>query len=95
MAQLLKLKHRLGYSDSKDEMRGETIHYAELKSQTTLYFDFPYDGGLTPSLVLRPRPSETVAMLRISRSNLTCDGYMRTTIVVKFDDGPIERLPVD
>jgi hypothetical protein len=80
------------YFDSKDEMRGESVQYAALESESLLEFQFPYNGGSTPSLTLRRRPKELSVMLKIDKGQFSCSSVGTDFVVAKFDEGPLQSF---
>ncbi|MGA7323319.1 MAG: hypothetical protein WBX25_02260 [Rhodomicrobium sp.] len=80
------------YSESKDQMRGETIQYAALESETELAFGFPYNGGSRPSLLLRKRRGELAIMLEIERGQFSCNGFGQSTVRAKFGQGAVQKF---
>lgn len=81
------------YSESKDEMRGETIKFAFNTSQNKADFDFPYAGGSNLHMALRKvEKGNTDVILKISKGQFTCNSYDGCSATVKFDNLPIKEI---
>ncbi|MCP2041060.1 hypothetical protein L1281_001654 [Neisseria sp. HSC-16F19] len=82
------------YSISKDEMRDETLYTAFLESENTIYLPFPYNGGTKLTLILRDSPKNgNDIFFSIPNGQLHC-GHRGCTVPIKFDDAPIEEIPM-
>lgn len=80
------------YSVTNDKMSGKDYRIAELKSQESLRFDFPYQGTNVPSLRLRKHPKYgQEVLLKIEKGQFQC-GISNCSILVKFDDKPPVRF---
>ena len=80
------------YSESKDEMRGETTYYAQLEGTNTLSLGFPY-GDQEGKVLVRKSPQFGFDILvGVDSGQILCNSYSNSHINVKFDDGPIRRF---
>ena len=80
------------YSESKDEMRGETTHYAQLEGTNTLSLGFPY-GDQEGKVLVRKSPQFGFDILvGVDSGQILCNSYSNSHVNVKFDDGPIRRF---
>ncbi len=78
------------YSSNRDEMRGTTSKLAELESENSLDFDFPYNGGARGHLMLRKEPENGLnVILRMDKGQFMSN---HEYVSVKFDDDPIVRF---
>ncbi|TNE37801.1 MAG: hypothetical protein EP321_09655 [Sphingomonadales bacterium] len=80
------------YSEKKDEMRGTTAKFAELRSENEVNLDFPY-GSVNGIITVRKRPQDGLnIMFSVDNGQILCRSFGDTTYVsAKFDDGPIKR----
>jgi hypothetical protein len=79
------------YDTDKDEMRGTTAYFANLDSENSLEFGFPYHGG-NATLHLRQRPQDGLNVIVDVDGQFTCASYMDDHVSVKFDNGPVEKF---
>lgn len=79
------------YSQRQDELRGRTEYYADVVSENSVSFDFPYSGGSTLRITIRKSPQygEDV-IFRISNGQFVC-GVYDCNGAISFD-GNSERL---
>lgn len=75
------------YSSRQDEVRGKTIHYAEVTSKNQVDFDFPYAGGSRLQITVRKHPKwgEDV-VFQISDGQFVC-GIYDCTGAINFGKG--------
>lgn len=75
-------------------MRNTETKFASIKSSNEVFFEFPYDGGSSLSLVLRKKtnhPSEI--MFAISKGQYSCDNISTNCYVsFKFDENKIQKI---
>ncbi len=75
------------YHSTSDEMRGTKSRFAELESDNSLDFDFPYNGGSRGHLILRRDPRSGLnVMLRMDKGQFA---GRRESVSARFDAGPI------
>lgn len=74
------------YSEDSDKMTSKTIYYAEIQSENTLNFEFPYNGGSQPSLLIRKKGSTDI-ILRISKGQFI-NSYDGVPVRLRFDEEP-------
>lgn len=87
-----KLQRKWRYSASVDQMTGNRAYFAEIYSENTVNFDFPYNGEQRGKLILRDHPSfGKSVMFRIEQGQLLCHSFSSCNVKVRFDDGPAER----
>lgn len=80
------------YDSSKDEMRNQETKLACIDANDSLYFSFPYDGGVTATLCLRKSPKfGNDVYLQITKGQFIC-GYGGCTINVKFSDSALQKF---
>ncbi|EZP57279.1 hypothetical protein [Sphingomonas sp. RIT328] len=79
------------YSSDKDEMRGSTSRYATLISNNTVDLDFPY-GEQQGTITVRRNSDGLNVMFGVGKGQIMCSSYTNTTISVKFDNGPIQKM---
>jgi hypothetical protein len=80
------------YSESKDEMRGETTYYAQLEGTNTLSLGFPYGDQKGKVLVRKSPQFGFDVLVGVDSGQILCNSYSNSHINVKFDDGPIRRF---
>ncbi len=86
---------RWSYNASYDQMRQITTVFATLESSSILNFDFPYNGGATPSIQLRKEGNgSSEAMLKIDKGQFMTS-YDGTRIAAKGDNGPVQYFEGD
>ena len=75
------------YSQDTDPMASGTTYHAQVLSENTVEFDFPYNGPQRAKLHIRthPRHGKDVIM-QIERGQILCRSYEDCTILVRFDD---------
>jgi hypothetical protein len=79
------------YSDSKDQL-GVSTRTAQLSSDNSVDFDFPYNGEQHGTLMVRKGKDGTNVMFLIEKGQILCHSFMNETITVRFDDGPIQKF---
>ena len=79
------------YMTETDDLTDKDLKGAGVKSINEAYFEFPYNGGSTLTLLLRRRGISTDAMLIISKGQFMC-GTEGCPIKFRFDDGPVKTL---
>lgn len=81
------------YSADKDDIDDATVYTAAVISTNTIELDFPYRGPQHGQLMLRrhPRHGRDV-ILTIERGQILCSTYSECKVLVRIDDGPIQRL---
>lgn len=88
------------YAATTDEMSSRVSRTAEVRSENTVDFDFPYSGRQHATLQLRSHPTfgRDVIFL-IERGQLLCRQIDRCEVRVRFDDGQAQtwtaRPPAD
>lgn len=81
------------YESSKDPMSSGTSYVAQVTSNNTVKFDFPYGGEQHATLTLRehPRFGKDV-ILGIERGQLLVYSYEESQVLVRFDEGPSRKF---
>lgn len=80
------------YSESADEMSGQSLRYAEVISSNTVSFGFPYAGEQHGTLLLRKRRGSDNVILQIEKGQFLCTSYGGCNVSVRFDDKPARRF---
>jgi hypothetical protein len=88
-----KPETKWSYRDRKDEMRGTSSHEASVTSENTVDLDFPYGEQQGEITVRRDPKSGLNVMFSVEKGQIICNNITNTTISVKFDDGPVQKLP--
>jgi len=73
------------YSEKANEMDNNTTYFAQVVANELLDFDFPYNGGVTASIVIRNKNRKKDAMIQISKGQFMTK-IDDNTIRVKFDN---------
>jgi hypothetical protein len=79
------------YSDEKDKMSDGKVHIAQIDANENLEFKFPYDGGSTPTLILRNKEGKREVIFTISKGQFLPNTMDDQTIRVRFDNDKSER----
>lgn len=79
------------YSEDANVMTDSKDYYASIKANDLLYFDSPYEGGVSASIVLRHRDGKNDIMLQISKGQFLSNSLGNKTIRVRFDKQKPER----
>lgn len=79
------------YNETKDEMRGTSSYYAELKSTNTKEFSSPYDGGSSLTILIASQDDKNIAgvLLVLNNGRIACQSSVKCAISMKFDDGEV------
>ena len=80
------------YSETKDEMRGESSKYATLVSNNEVDLDFPYGETNGNLMVRRNKESGLNIMFSVDKGQVLCHSFGDSQLSVKFDDGPIQKF---
>jgi hypothetical protein len=80
------------YTQEKDAMRSTITHFAQIRSQNSLQFGFPYRGGSRGTLYVRDTAGELDIALGIERGQFQCNRFANEKIAVKFDDGGVQEF---
>lgn len=81
-----------GYYDQNDDVSGKRIRYANLNSNNTTEFDFPYQGGSDLQIIVRKHPRwGTDVMFRISKGQMLCN-YDGCEGAIRFGSNGVEKL---
>lgn len=82
-----KIKSLWKYESHKDEMSGEIVYTAEIKSSNLLQFDFPYQGGVFGWLALRKHPEHGNSVIFwVDKGQILCNSYEPCIVRIKFDE---------
>lgn len=77
------------YWSNQDPMTGKTVLGAEVLSNNTHNFDFPYAGAQHATLTLRRHPRHgNDVFLQIEKGQLQCNSYSGCNVLVRFGDSP-------
>jgi len=80
------------YNSSVDEMRNKETKTACIEANELLYFDFPYNGGVSANLCLRKSPKfGNDVYLSVTKGQFLCS-FNGCSVTVKFDDGEIQKF---
>ena len=80
------------YNEQRDDMRGRTDKFAELKSENEQEFSFPYNGGSHLSIQLQKfRKPEADVLLRLEKGQFICHSFTGGSVSVRFDGGPVRK----
>lgn len=74
------------YDINEDRINDSKTYIAQIDANEQLDFQFPYDGGVTVSILLRKRNNVTDAMLTISKGQFMPNAMEDHNIKVKFDN---------
>jgi len=89
--QIAKPEPNWSYSTNEDAM-GRTVSFADVTSNNTLDFDFPYQGAQHGRLVIRETTKTGMqASVRIERGQFLCP-VSECSVNIRFDDGPVRRI---
>jgi hypothetical protein len=92
LSQPAKEPERWLYRESPDKMRGTNTRYASVQSINKLYFDLPYSGGSSATLMLRKSPEfGRDVILSIEKGQFLCNSYDGCTVAMRFDSGKVEK----
>lgn len=82
-----KLADKWIYYNNKDEMTGKTTVSANIYSENTVNFSFPYNGTQKGRLQIRNHPSfGKDIILSIEKGQIQCQSYNGCTVKVRFDN---------
>ena len=73
------------YEVKEDKMDSKKSYYASCTSTNKVYFDFPYEGGSTFTLLVRNMNKTNEVLLFVSKGQFQTD-YDGSTGRIKFDD---------
>ncbi|MFV0538852.1 MAG: hypothetical protein ACK5M3_16030 [Dysgonomonas sp.] len=76
------------YSEDINTMDDSQTYFASLKAEEMLYFDFPYSGGTTVSILVRNKSKKNEVMLQISQGQFLSS--YNNNIKVRFGDATAE-----
>lgn len=81
------------YSHDTDEMSGKVTHSAQVQSDNSVEFGFPYQGSQHGRLLIRrhPRFGHDV-IFSIERGQLLCPSYEGCTVLVRFDEDEAQHF---
>ena len=78
--------------ETKEDTMGRTVSFAEVISDNTLDFDFPYQGVQHGRLEVRETTKTGMqANVRIERGQFLCH-ISECSVNIRFDDGPVRRV---
>jgi hypothetical protein len=81
------------YSSETDKVRGSQTFFARTTSTNQVQQSAPYDGGTSMTMTVRKHPEwGTDVILTISEGQMMCPSYDGCEGMVRFDDGPAQRL---
>lgn len=87
-----KPESKWSYTENKDEMRGTTSRYAAIPSENEIDLDFPY-GEQRGEITARQNPEQGLnVMFSVGKGQILCNSFTDTTLSVKFDNGPVQRM---
>ncbi|MFD0795316.1 hypothetical protein ACFQZX_16965 [Mucilaginibacter litoreus] len=75
------------YTEEEDKMTSKKKYFATIDANDLLQFDFPYDGGVTATLVVRHQGGENEVILQVSKGQFMT-GVDGTTVKIRIDDSP-------
>jgi len=78
------------YETQEDKINDSKIYFAHVDANELLDFKFPYDGGVTASILLRKWNNKTEAMLTITKGQFMPNTMENHRIKVKFDNEKAE-----
>lgn len=79
------------YSDEVDKMTSKQIYFANIDATEEFKLKFPYEGGSTPSIMVRRKNGETNVIFGVTKGQFM-PGVDGETIKVRFDDNPAEEF---
>ena len=80
------------YSAQDEDMGRGVIRYATIVSETTVDFDFPYNGEQHATLTLRKHPEHgNDIIVSIERGQILVDMFGETRVPVRFDEKEIRK----
>lgn len=80
------------YRSEEDKITSDTVYHAYVEANEKLYFDFPYKGGSTLTLMLREKNNETDIILRVSKGQFipsVTGGF----VTVRFGKDKAKKYP--
>jgi Domain of unknown function (DUF4429)/Short C-terminal domain len=81
------------YSQSVDKVRGGTTYYASTTSTNSIAQEMPYSSETRMRMEVRKSPAYgTDVILTISSGQMMCPSYEGCSGMVRFDDGPAQRV---
>ncbi len=86
------LQSKWSYGSSDDPMTSKKIKFAEVSSENTVEFGFPYTGQQVGKLIIRNHPAHGVeVMFVIGNGQVLCNSYSGCNIQIRFDDKKAEN----
>jgi len=93
-------------SYDSDEMRGTSTRFIQTRSDNSVDFSFPYNGGARMSIILRSKKTQLKAgqqpsslkpaevLLVMDKGQFICSSYDDCSVSVKFDSGKVLQYSV-
>ncbi|HYD22905.1 MAG TPA: hypothetical protein VEB40_15585 [Flavipsychrobacter sp.] len=72
------------YSESKDEMTGNVMYFAECSSTNSIQQDFPYEGDTRLAIIVREKNNRNAVLLAINKGQFMSS--YSNDVRIKFDD---------
>lgn len=86
------LESKWSYSSSEDPMTSKNIKLAEVPSENTVEFGFPYTGKQVGNLIIRNHPTHGLEVIfMIGNGQIFCNSYSSCNIQIRFDDKKLEN----
>lgn len=79
------------YSESTDEMDGKTDYFAQIASDNTVDFEFPYNGGSTGFLTIRNKDGKNDVYFQVNKGQFLTSYSNTDYLRIKFDDADLEK----
>lgn len=76
------------YNEQSDPMSEKMIYFAKCRSNNSINFDFPYDGGSYLDITIRKMNGVNEVILSITKGQFMSP--YNSTVKMKFDDGPVK-----
>jgi hypothetical protein len=83
------------YRQDKDEMRGTTSNFANVRSDNEVDLDFPY-GTVHGIIWVRKQATDGLnVMFAVDKGQILCNSFSNSTVSIKFDDKPVKKFACD
>lgn len=88
-----KVESKWSYSEDEDDIGRGTIYFAEIESENTVNFGFPYNGEQHAKLIIRKQPKDGLnVLLMLDKAQFHCSFGDTCRINVKFAGKPVESF---
>jgi len=78
------------FTEDEDKMTSKKKYYASIDANDELQLKFPYDGGSTPTLLIRYKDGENNAILSVTKGQFISNVVDGESIKIRFDnDQPV------